>query len=72
MLRVLACLLFLESFKMLATCASLLLRPFERFVLIRNCDRNFDIAILVALRYRPYYLVVVVELQHLISTGYNQ
>jgi len=50
MLRGLACLLFLESFEMLATCASfcLLLRPFEKF-LIRGCDRNFDIAILVAM-----------------------
>jgi len=28
-----ACSLFLESFEMLATCASLLLRPFKRFVL---------------------------------------
>jgi len=63
MLRGLAYLLYLESFEMLAICASLLLRSFERFVLIRGCDRNFDIANLVAMRYQPYYLVVVVELQ---------
>jgi len=35
-----------------------ILRPFERFVLIRD----FDIAILVIMRY--YYLVVVIELQY--------
>jgi len=31
--------------------------------IIVNCDRNFDIAILIAMRCRSYYLIVVIELQ---------